>query len=169
MIKLERGDIFCTANPMALGRAINFVQKVNSRDNDSDYSHAGIILDSEGTTFEALWTNKKQNLFEAYAGATVLIGRNANMTDSAFKNGWDAVKGYEGKPYAIHRVPLFLIPPLAKYINFGFGVCSEITARFMCGAGLLNYWKGWSPDDIADIIHHWREYGVIHERPLPSG
>ena len=70
---LRAGDIFLTRNPMLLGRAINLIQKFTSKDNKSRYSHAGVLLTSNGTTFEALWTNKKQNLFEAYFDKEILI------------------------------------------------------------------------------------------------
>jgi len=85
MISLQPGDVFCTRNPMALGRVICFVQKIHASDNQAEYSHSGVILDKGGTTFEALWTNKRQNLFRAYQGKKVLIGRHDKMTQKRFK------------------------------------------------------------------------------------
>lgn len=151
---------------MMLGRAINFVQKVWSKDNDSEFSHSGIILDSSGTTFEALWTNRKQNIWEAYKGRTVLIGRHINMTPERFVAGWAGVGKHEGKPYAGWRLPLFFIPFAAKYLNLGLGVCSELTMKFLYKAGLSTCWKGWNPDDVADMIIRWREYDVVFKGEL---
>lgn len=161
MIELKPGDIFCSRNPMMLGRAINAVQTIWSKDNKSEYSHSGIILDSKGTTFEALWTNKKQNIFKAYAGRNVLIGRHRNMSSEVFEKGWEGIKKHEGKWYAGYRLPLFFIPFLAKYINFGLGVCSELTMKFLYKAGLAEAWKGWNPDDVADMINKWKDYKII--------
>jgi len=168
MIKLAPGDIFCTRNPMLLGRVINVIQRFWSKDNQSEYSHSGIILDKDGETFEALWTNKRQNLFTAYAGRQVLIGRHVNMNFATFAKGWNGIKKHEGRWYAGHRLLFFLIPPLAKYLNFGLGVCSELTAKFLFRSGLWKHWKGLCPDDMADRIHYWRDLEVVFEGILLS-
>ena len=68
MPKLRQGDIFCTVNPMMLGRIICAIERFNDVDNQATYSHAGVILDHHGTTFEALWTNRNQDLFRDYGG-----------------------------------------------------------------------------------------------------
>ena len=164
---LKPGDCFCSQNPMMLGRAINGVQKFWSKDNKSEYSHAGIMMDSE-TTFEALWTNKKQKFFASYAGKKVLIGRHKNMTEEAFQKGWDGVKKHEGKMYAGHRLFFFFVPFLAKYVSLGLAVCSELTMKFLCKAGLAVAWRGWNPDDVADMIHNWRDWEIIFEGELPK-
>jgi len=167
MIKIEPGMIFCSRNPMILGRIINGVQKLWSKDNKSEYSHAGIIIDSE-TSFEALWINKKTKFFEAYAGKKVLIGQHKDMTNKTFKKGWEGVKKHEGKMYAGHRLVFFFVPFLAKYISLGLGVCSELVMKFLYKAGLVEAWKGWNPDDVADMIHKWRDWEVIFEGTLPK-
>jgi len=164
-MKLKRGDIFCSRNPMMLGRAINFVQKIKAKDNQSEYSHAGIILDSKGRTFEALWKNGSQDLFKAYKGQKVLIGRHKDMTVKAFNKGWKGVKKHKGKWYAGHRLLLHLIP-LASKLSFGMAVCSEMAMKFLCKAGLADTWAGWNPDDVADMIHNYRDYEVIFEGVL---
>ena len=163
MNPLRPGDIFCTRNPMMLGRAINGVQKFWSKDNKSEYSHSGVIIDNLGTTFEALWTNKHQDFSTAYKGINVVIGRNKNMTPLLAQKGWEGVKHHKGKAYAGHRLLFFLIPPLAKYLGFGLGVCSELTMKYLCKAGLSDCWQGWNPDDVADMIHKWKEWEVIYE------
>jgi len=161
--ELKKGDIFCTRNPMALGRAINFVQKIKSKDNKAEYSHSGIIMHEDGMTFEALWTNKRQNLFTDYQGRKVLIGRHKGMTDAKFQLGWNGIKKHEGKWYAGHRLIFFLIPFAAKYINLGLGVCSELTMKFLYKAKLADAWKSWNPDDVADMIKKWKDYEIIYE------
>ena len=168
MISLQPGDVFCTKNPMALGRAICFVQKIHASDNQAEYSHSGVILDKGGTTFEALWTNKRQNLFHAYQGKKVLIGRHDKMTSEAFQAGWERIKHHEGHWYAGHRIAFFLIPFVAKYLNVGLGVCSELTAKFITGTGIISgfYWKGKNPDHIADMIHRWKGWHVVYEDVL---
>jgi len=169
-MRLERGDIFCTRNPMMLGRAINFVQKVWSKDNKSEYSHSGIIIEGgdlkQCYSFEALWTNKIHGFYKAYKGRKVLIGRHKGMNYQTFDAGWEGVKKHKDKWYAGYRLPLFFIPFLAKYINFGLGVCSELTMKFLYKAGLADTWKGWNPDDVADMVHKWKNYDIIYEGVL---
>lgn len=169
LIELKPGDVFCTRNPMWMGRAINTIQKFISVDGKSEYSHAGLILDRFGTTFEALWTNHKQNLFKAYAGKEIIIGRHKEMTYAAFLNGWEGIKKYEGKLYAGHRLLFFLLcPPLAKYFSLGLGVCSELTAKHWYKAGVIAFWKGVYPDYLSDMIRNWREIEVVYEGFCPT-
>lgn len=169
-MELKKGDIFCTRNPMALGMAINAMQKLWSKDNESTYSHAGIIVEGgsseEAVTFEALWTNKRQNLYDAYRGKKVLIGRNVHMTDELFQKGWEGVKHHEGQVYAGYRLPLFFVPFLAKYLSLGLGVCSELAMKFLYKADLSDAWRGWNPDDVADMIHNYKDYCIIFEGVL---
>ena len=161
---LNPGDIFCTRNPMALGRIINGMQKFWSPDNQSEYSHSGIILDSKENTFESLWTIKRSNL-NTYISKKILIGRHINMNSKLFQIGFDKIKHHEGQWYPMHRLPLFIIPPLAKYIATGyFPVCSELAAKFLYRCYLLEEnWKGKNPDHIADMIIKWKVFEVIFE------
>jgi len=167
-IILKPGDIFCVQSPMLFGKIIVFIEKINSTDNEAKYGHSGIILDSDGTTFEALWTNKKQNLFEKYAGYNILIGRHRDMTEETFQKGWDKVRHHEGQWYAGHRLLFFFVPFVAKYLNLGLGVCSELTAKFLCHSGVIEdlYWKGKNPDHIADMIHKWKGWEIVFEGGL---
>lgn len=188
-IKLLPGDVVCTANPMWLGKAINFVQKVNSKDNESTYSHALIILHdgkvdtvmplarikqhekryidvNDAVTFEALWTNKCQKFLDAYVGKQVLIGRHEDMTIEKALNGWRGVAHHKGKLYAGHRLLFFFIPFVAKYFNLGLGVCSELVMKFLCCAGVEENWKGWNPDDVADMIKKHKKWKVVYEGVL---
>ena len=155
---------------MMLGRAINGVQKFWAKDNKSNYSHSGFLIQGgdNAVSFEALWTNKTQNFYKAYRGTQVLIGRHKDMDHKIFVKGWNGVKHHLGKVYAGHRLLFFLIPPLAKYLNLGLAVCSELTAKFLYRAGLLDYWKGKNPDDIADMIHKWKNWEIIFEGVLKN-
>ena len=183
--ELKPGDIFCTRNPMWLGRAICWFEKIKSKDNHAEYSHAGIILNPAGTTFEAVWTNKKQNLFKAYAGQKVLIGRHDLMTIDTFRKGWAGVKKYEGQWYAGWRLLLHALPFAAKLGTGGFAVCAEIARKFVSKSGVMLdttsaelvakfirtgescFWKGWNPDDIDDMIKNYKGWSVVFEGVLP--
>ena len=168
-MRLQPGDVFCTINPMWLGRAICAVERFNDLDNSAAYSHAGIILGSLATTFEALWRNGRQELFKAYQGKRILIGRHRDMDPERFRAGWDEIAHMEGQWYAGHRLFLMLIPPLAKYLATGkFAVCSEIVAKFLKGAGIMGYWSGVTPDHIADTIHTHKGWMVVYEGICPS-
>ena len=167
-MKLKRGDIFCSRNPMCLGRAINFIQKVRAKDNQSEYSHSGVIVVGgdviEAISFEALWTNKKRGFYPAYKGMKVLVGRHKDMNLKSFNAGWNGIKKHEGKWYAGHRLLLFsFVPFLLKYLTSIWGVCSELTMKFLFKAGLASAWKGWNPDDVADMIHNYKDYEVVFE------
>jgi len=155
-LKLQRGMIFCTS-----------VQKIQAKDNESTYSHSGIIVIGgdvkEAGTFEALWTNHQQHFYSAYKGKRVLIGRHKDMNLKLFLKGWGGIRHHEGKIYAGWRLPLFFIPFLAKYLSLGLGVCSELTMKFLFKAGLAPAWKGWNPDDVADMIHNYRDYEIVYE------
>lgn len=164
-ITLKPGDFFCTRNPMALGRAINFIQKLWSKDNNSTYSHAGIITNASGRTLEALWSIRRNHL-DAYKGKRVLIGRWKGLEAGAYRKGMDAIQEDIGRVYPLWRLPLFMIPGAAKWISVGkFTVCSELTCKFLIGAGFteIGRWQGQNPDDVADIIKKWRDVEVVFE------
>lgn len=168
MIDIKPGDIFCTESPSFFGRMINAVQTWNAPDSHAVYSHAGILVVPGGVTFEALWRVKHQLLHEAYSGRKVLIGRHTGMHARKMLAGWEAVREYHGQVYPLYRLALFLVPPLARRLNFTeWVVCSELVAKFLHGAGVMDYWSGVSPDDLADMIHHWKNWEVIFEGRLP--
>lgn len=166
-MELKPGDCFCTRNPMLLGRIINVFQKFWSKDNESRYSHSGIML-NEKTSFEALWTNKRQDFYKAYGGRNVLIGRHRGMATHRFIDGWAGVRKHEGKLYAGHRLFFFMVPFVAKYCSLGLCVCSELTMKFLCKAGLMDTYQGWNPDDVADMIRKWRSWDIVFEGRLPK-
>ena len=164
-MKLQPGDIFCSKNPMALGRAINAVQAFWARDNSSEYSHAGIILNKQGTTYEALWTVRSQYLREAYGGSKVLIGRHRRMDLKKFARGIKYIAHHTGQFYPFWRLPLHLIPPCARMLSFTDRlVCSELTKKFLVGAVICELpYAGETPDGIADMIKKFDAWDVVFE------
>ena len=169
-IQLQRGDIFCSRNPMSLGRVINFVQALYARDRDAKYSHAGIILDDKGTTLEAIWTVREQNIFEAYAGQDILIGRPITLKENDICYGIDTIlQDHCGQVYPFLRIFLFLIPPLVRRLPWIKGVCSELTCKYLNKAGLSDIvWLGKVPDDIDEMITYHKDFRVIYSGKLPE-
>jgi hypothetical protein len=166
-LALLPGDIFLTRNPMWLGRTINAVQAFWAADNRSEYSHAGIILNKNGKTFEALWTVRSQNLQTGYASMRVLIGRHELMNVGRFVRGMSRISGLEGKWYPFHRLFFHLFPPAAKYVSTGsFLVCSELTGKFLWGAGLVDFYKGKNPDHLADMVRRHKGWQIVFEGDL---
>lgn len=168
---LRPGDEFATKNPMALGCLINLAQKVKSVDNESVYTHAGLIIDPQGTTLESLWTVKTQNLWTAYAGEKVLIVRNLNMNPGAYVAGMNKIKKHIGQWYPAHRLILHLAG-LGKFIHWNRVVCSELVAKFETGCsesfncgetGFLRNWYGVNPDNLVDRWKISRYYKYIYE------
>lgn len=166
-IHLMPGDVFCSVNPMWLGKAINAVQRFWDVDNRSHYGHAGLITDTAGATLEALWTVKRQNVWSAYNDTKggLLIGRCRDMTVDRCNKGMAAVEPFVGRRYPFHRLILHLLPPLSKYISTGrFLVCSEQVAFFLVAAGRLDFYKGVNPDYIAGMIRRWDSWDIVYEK-----
>lgn len=181
-LSLKTGDLFCTKNPMKLGSMINWWQKIISADGKSKYSHAGIIMNSAGDTFESVRTNTFKNIYKDHADNELLIARYPKVDNSQWRfllN--DFIKDYGGKRYPYHRVLLNLFPPLAKRLTFGKKnlVCSELVGEFLSrgskllrnniddGSGYIwprhKYSTGTTPDMLADEWHRWRDFEIIFE------
>lgn len=166
------GDEFATKNPMALGAVINFVQKAKSADNESTYSHTGIITDPYGATLESLWTVKSQILWEAYKGARVLVVRNIHMDPYVYAAGFEKIREHIGQWYPVPRLLLHLIG-MGKWIHWDRVVCSELTAKFETGcaeylgldraAGFMRNHYGVNPDNLTDRWRESRNYETIFE------
>lgn len=166
------GDEFATRNPMALGIAINAFQKAKAADNESEYSHTGIITDPYGATIEALWTVKQQNVWEAYRGERVLIVRNVNMTLPIYAAGFNKIRKHLGQWYPVHRFVLHLLG-VAKWVHWGRVVCSELTAKFEEGcaeylgpdkaSGFMRNHYGVNPDNLVDRWKISRYYQTVFE------
>lgn len=163
-LKLQKGDIFCVYTHNILGQLINFCQKVWQKDNRCSYSHAGLMV-SPTNSFEALWKVKEQNIYEAYAGSYILIGRHEKMNDELFEFAFSQIEHYRNNWYPVHRIFLQLIPPLAK-TSFGFVVCSELVAKFLYRAYILSWWKSMNPADLEDIILYNKGWSVVFEGKL---
>ena len=162
------GDVFGTRNPQSLGRAIICVEAWKAEALCAEYSHAGIILNSAGATFEAVWHIETQNIFEAYKGQRVIIARWHGMCPDAFAKGWSAVKDEAGMTYPYCRLALHLLG-LAKWIHFGKGtVCSELAEKFLINAGYTmglagRNWWGLSPQELVDEWRISNYINVIYE------
>lgn len=192
-IDLKPGDMFCTANPSTLGKMINSVQSAISYDGESLYSHAGIITNSKGDTFEALWTLNEQNLFEKYSGVRVAIARwiglpelnIIGMNDVVFDYVYNKLhEEHDGQFYPGWRLLFNIVPPLAKLTSFKgkFVVCSELVAKFLyyvhdfvqpdhdCENEYCwprhKWFTGTSPDMICDEWHRWNGFAVLYEKEL---
>ena len=149
---------------------INFLQCFWAKDNESKYSHAGLILDSDGTTLEALnkGTLESQNLFEIYQGQQIIIARYNNLTPEIHKVALVALKKeFGGEGYPFYRLLLHIFPPLAKLHFLGRGVCSEVVAYYLWQVmGRHKWWASTNPDTLADEWVRWRAYTVVYEGVL---
>lgn len=167
MLQLKAGDVVCTRNPMWLGRAITAAEKFWSTDCEAKYSHALVMLNATNT-FEALWTNRSQDFFRAYAGENVLIARPIAPADLQIQIALNKIyHDHAGKMYPFWRLFAFLLPPLAK-INFSDRpVCSEMVAEYLQLVSVRPHpWKGVNPDTLADEFRDGRAYEVIFEGRL---
>lgn len=165
LIQIHPGDCFFTKNSPLFDLPINVYQRIMSDDHKAEYGHCGTIIDTEGTTFEALWKIKNQNIWEAYKGEKILIGRHCCMTPAKAKKGYDAVRHRLGQRYPWWRIPLMLIPPLARKVNLtGRGVCSETMFKQLNKSGFPEYkWNGRTPDNGADLVKYDPDWEIIFE------
>ena len=167
MIDLKAGDFFAVQGKGIISRLINALQKFWSKDHASIYSHAGLILDPEGTTLEAIGkgTLSTQNLFEAYTGQRIIIARYDNLTPELHEKAIEALRReFEGEGYPIYRLFLNLFPPLAKLHFLGRGVCSEVVAYYLWKiVARHRWWASTNPDTLADEWIRWKAYSVIYD------
>lgn len=167
--KFKPGDIFLTRNPMWLGHAINTVQWFWSKDGQSHYSHAGIIINSAGSTYEALWRVKKSHIL-TYAGkqdpVPVLIARHETMSPENFIQAFNKIRQqHDNDFYPFYRLVFHIFPPLAK-LSIGRVVCSELVAKFLTYADIMDWFNGCNPDDLHDIIRIDQKFHIIYEGRL---
>lgn len=166
---LKQGDLFLTQNPMALGRIIVWMERSKSLDNEAKYSHAGLIVSSNGDTFEALQTIRNASLFKDYRGKGILIARYREMTDDRFRVAYDKLYSkHNGQKYPFYRLFQHLFG-LAKVIHQNHVVCSELVAKFLnyiCRDDNIydfNHWYGFNPDNLHDIYKRWKNFDIIFE------
>ena len=170
--ELRPGDEFARRNPTVPGALINLVQRARAADDESEYSHTGIITDSHGSTLEARLTVTSQNLWEAYAGAKVLVVRNICMNPRVYAAGFGKVRRHIGQWYPVHRLLLHALG-VAKWVHWDRVVCSELTAKFETGcaeflgpdrsAGFMRNHYGVNVDDLVDRWKISRYFDTVFE------
>jgi hypothetical protein len=159
------GDVFATTNRMVLARGINAFQRFWAHDNISEYSHAGIIIDSMGNTLESNWTVERKNIFTDYKDKKVIIARPLGLTAEKFVEAFTEIKKHEGRWYPAYRLFFHMFPPTAKYLSFGkWLVCSELTAKWEYLIGYRHkFYAGTNVDMIVDEWRHWKNFKIIFE------
>jgi len=161
-INLERpyqpGDYFVVHPRGFLAEFIQFIQHLYSKDHESQYTHAGIIIDSDGATFEALGRTKRNHI-DHYTGRPIMIVRDKLMTPRDFEISFAEISKMEGWIYPFFRLFLHLFG-LARYIHWEFAVCSELVAKFQWTLGWRCRWWGVTPDNLAD---EWYECPARYE------
>jgi hypothetical protein len=93
------------------------------------------------------------------------------MTPEAFHKGIDAIKHLEGKQYPWYRLPLFIIPAMAKISVIKKTVCSETHRLFIKGTNIMRPTEskrvfGYDPDDLVDRWRIHQDYTIIFEGKL---
>ncbi|MFW6247273.1 MAG: hypothetical protein ACOC22_03835 [bacterium] len=168
---VKKGDYFLYFNPnKKISNLIVSIVELLTLSGISQFSHSGIIIDDDGTTFEAKHRIMKLNIYEDYInkmedGYKIMIVRNKEMNDSLFNQGWNAIKEYEGKLYPYHRLVFFLFYPLPKVMHYvDWGVCSELTSKFYYSCNLLDFWSGVTPGDLEMIGKYWKNWNIIYEK-----
>lgn len=168
-ITLKPGDLFGTRNPMLLGRLINAVQFVWSADSKSVYSHSGIIETTNGDTYEALWKIRAGSLHK-YIGVQTVIARYEPLKYELFQAAMLKLRlRHDNQIYPAWRIPLHIIPPLAKFLTFKGSrvVCSELVAELEFYLGLRHgQFVGTNPDKLSDEWHRWGEWIIVGEGVL---
>jgi len=180
MVDLKAGDIFVVAPPKGhenfASKLIVSISTLHDVDGRVQASHAGIILDDKGTTFEAIEPRYcQQNIWEAYAGCQILIGRHKDMSPYRAQEGWQAVSYLEGMSYPEWRLPLFRWGSYwARTIHAPMDmqprmVCSEKVMRYLAAGGCrknenygpIDYWFGVDPAYVENAINGWRLIDVV--------
>ncbi|HNS53325.1 MAG TPA: hypothetical protein PKH25_00950 [Syntrophales bacterium] len=161
--ELRPGDYFCVRTGSWVAGAILAAQKLKALDRESTYNHAGIVVASDGTTFESLRRIAHYDI-NAYTGCRILVARHRDMTMPAFMRGYHAVKKWDGRVYPFWRLALHAVG-LAKFLHVAeIPVCSELVVEHCHHAGLCDYrGYGWNPDNLADKFRNYKCYDVLYE------
>jgi hypothetical protein len=174
---LKSGDIFAVAPPVGkenfASKAIVSITTKYEVDGKARASHAGIIIDDKGTTFEAIEPRyAMQNIWNAYRGCRVIIGRHIDMTPERFDAGWSAVSPLQGLSYPEWRLFLFMRAVwAARKFHHVREVCSENTFHFLSAAGCrknlcgdpIDYWWGVYPAYVHDAIKDWDTIDLVYD------
>jgi hypothetical protein len=159
---LQAGDEFVVKGNANISYLIRIAGRFWATDGECTYTHAGIITDEKGNTFESLSRIDHYNL-EQYRGCQILIVRHKEMTRNKDFDGWKAIKHLDGKVYPYWRLGLHLLH-LARFLNrSGIPVCSELVGMFENGAGLRKIFWGLTPDNLADEWKISKYYDIIYE------
>jgi hypothetical protein len=174
---LKAGDIFAVAPPEGQGNfASNAIVGITTKyevDGKARASHAGIVIDERGTTFEAIQPRYcMQNIWNAYSGCRLIIGRHIDMSPERFQIGWDAVRVLQGMSYPEWRLLLFARAVwAARRFHQVREVCSENVFHFLSAAGCrknlcddpIDFWWGVYPAYIEDAIRDWHTFEIIYD------
>lgn len=169
------GDVFVVRGRGSVAAAIRAVEWCLSDDNEAIHGHAGIITSSAGDTIEALWTVRRATLAR-YSGQTILIARPAQtifsgapISPTAKGLAIAAIGEHLGRVYPLWRLPLHLVPPLAKFLGFGrWLVCSELVAKYLVYiAARCEPFTGVNPDTLADEWRRWKNFDIIYAGEWP--
>jgi hypothetical protein len=164
-MKLKAGDCFVVRGDTSISYLIRMFGKFWSSDGECTFNHAGIILDSDGNTFESLKRIDHYSL-DNYKGKEIMIVRHKKMSKTRFNKGWRAIEHLDGVIYPWWRLFLHLVH-LAKYLNrSGIPVCSELVGMFENGAGLRKVFWGLTPDNLADEWRISKHYTIVFEGEL---
>lgn len=175
-INIQAGDYFCVRGHGAIAAGIRAAEWFNSHDNEATYGHCALILNERGTVLDTRWIVGRTNL-SLYYGQQILIARPTHRICP--KGVWIddsdkmlALKAIEirdtGKWYPVHRIPMHLIPWVAKFFSRGrMMVCSERVASYLSEIGARNGpCAGATPDMLADEARRWRNIEVAAEGEL---
>lgn len=162
-INIPKGCVFGSSNPMWLGRAINAIQWLWSKDSESRYSHTGLFIDNEGTTFESLSTARSQDFYKAYKDDKVIIARplcDEKVIDLALIE----ILKHKGQFYPYWRLIFHIIPPVAKVGVLDRLVCSELVAKYEWLLGVRHgQYRSTNPDSLVDEWIRWKAFEIIFE------
>ncbi len=161
---LKKGDIFFIERKTALGRFINWAQRLLSADGEAIYNHSGIIISDDGQTLESLDTVRSHDFVSRYRGLNALVARPL-APHKVKSDAVDKVVAVDfGKKYPWYRFLILVLPFFAKYIDNGRSVCSELTAKYLYYAGVRHeFYQGTTPDKLVDEASHWKNYNVFFE------
>lgn len=164
--EIRPGDYFCVQTSGIISRMILWFQKLKALDHESTYNHAGIIVNSDGTTFESLAKIAHYGL-QGYVGHKVIIGRHCKMNVPTFLRGYHVIKKFDGYRYPAWRL-LWHAFGLANVIDvIRVPVCSELVIEHARAAGLVEYdGYGWSPDNLADEMRRSKYFDIVYEGVL---
>lgn len=169
---VEAGDIFLSYSNAFVSKGIKYIQEWQAKDDEASYSHAGIILDSAGNTFESLSTVTSNCLFKKYAKSKVAIYRptrwNDKVRERKIQEGISRVLKHDGDQYPYRRL-FFHAIGLAKHIHWmNQLVCSELVAKYLYYAGMRHrHYFGTNPDDLHDELKDSKYFELTYEGKLP--